>query len=93
MMNVWLVLPDGTECSYGIVDDGFQPLVGESLRFHRSDPDGLLVPDECGIEERPWIVLGREWDVRLRPTGKMSEHVVFLTLRLGERPTQEVDPE
>lgn len=83
MMDLHLVLPDGTECAYGPVPDGFQPAVGERVAFSRSDPLGKLAADDCGVEDMVWVVLGREWHVRLKPLDKLSENIVFLSLRLG----------
>ena len=78
-----LVLPDGTELSYGPVSPGTLPAVGETITFQRSDLEGKLAPDEDGLEGPRWIVLGRKWSVRLTP----GYRVTFLVLRLGH--TQE----
>lgn len=80
-----LILPDGTELSYGPVSPGTLPDVGEVITFQRSDPEGKLIPDEDGLEYKAWVVASREWSVRL--TARYS--VTFLILRLAEPTTSE----
>jgi hypothetical protein len=78
-----LVMPDGTELSYGPVPFGAVPAVGEVVWFQRTDPMNQLLPDENGLEGPHWVVLGREWSFR-RVGVKAPYTVAFLILRLGE---------
>lgn len=82
-----LILPDGTEFAYGPVHPATVPNVGEVIWFQRTDPEGKLIPDE-GLEGPRWVVLGREWSVRLTP----HYRVTFLTLRLGSPDTPKATP-
>lgn len=85
MIDLSLVMPDGQEFAYGPVPDGTQPVVGDVIAFTRSDRGNDLAPDEVGLEDRPWKVLGREWVVRTRGgVGPLPARVTFLVLRLGE---------